>query len=139
MQLPLCEVCHQPANQTCGGCKLVYYCSKSHQKLGWREGHKLKCCAFKVQYTDTFGRHMIATRDIKQGEMILKEKPAVIGPRTCCAPHCLSCGKKLQAMKMNDKYDFYKCSSCNWPMCGLDCEKAEIHAAECKIMTDRKI
>ncbi|KAM3965788.1 SET domain-containing protein SmydA-8 [Aphomia sociella] len=138
LEIPKCEVCQQPANQICGGCKLVYYCSRAHQKLGWREGHKFKCCAFKVQYSDTFGRHMIATRDIKQGEMILKEKPAVIGPRMTCAPQCLACGKKLEATKIEDTYDFYKCSMCNWPMCGPQCEKADIHKPECKAMTDRK-
>ncbi|CAG9788861.1 unnamed protein product [Diatraea saccharalis] len=137
-EIPLCEVCQQPANQICGGCKLVYYCSKAHQKLGWREGHKFKCCAFKVQYSETFGRHMVATRDIKQGEMILKEKPAVMGPRMSGPAHCLSCGKKLEPMKIKEIYDFYKCTSCNWPMCGPECEKADIHKAECKIMTDRK-
>jgi hypothetical protein len=136
-EIPLCEVCQKPANQTCGGCKMVYYCSKGHQKLGWREGHKFKCCAFKVQYTDTLGRHMVATRDIKEGEMILKEKPAVIGPRTASPALCLGCGKKLAPMKIKDTYDFYKCSSCNWPMCGPECEKAAIHKPECKLMTDR--
>ncbi|KAL0821965.1 hypothetical protein ABMA28_005353 [Loxostege sticticalis] len=137
-EIPTCEVCQQPANQTCGGCKLVYYCSKAHQKLGWREGHKFKCCAFKIQYSDTYGRHMVATRDIKQGEMILKEKPAALGPKMTCPPHCLGCGKKLEPTKVKDIYDFYKCTSCNWPMCGPECEKADIHKAECKIMTDRK-
>nr|XP_013189670.1 unnamed protein product [Amyelois transitella] len=137
-EIPTCEVCQQPANQTCGGCKLVYYCTKAHQKLGWREGHKFKCCAFKVQVSDKIGRHMIATRDIKAGEMILKEKPAVIGPRISCAPHCLGCGKKLEPMKIEDKYDYYKCSMCNWPMCGPKCEKADVHKPECKTMSDRK-
>ncbi|XP_059048714.1 SET domain-containing protein SmydA-8 [Achroia grisella] len=138
VKIPTCEVCQQPANQICGGCKLAYYCSRGHQKLGWREGHKFKCCAFKIQYSDTYGRHMIATRDIKQGEMILKEKPAVIGPRMSCAPHCLACGKKLEPLKREDCFDFYKCSLCNWPMCGPECEKADIHKLECKIMSDRK-
>lgn len=137
-EIPTCEVCQKPANQTCGGCKLVYYCSKAHQKLGWREGHKFKCCAFKIQYSDNVGRHMVATRDIQQGEMIMKEKPAVIGPRMSSPAHCLSCGMKLEPTKIGDKYDFYKCSICCWPMCGQKCEKAEIHKAECKIMTDMK-
>ncbi|KAJ0174501.1 hypothetical protein K1T71_009609 [Dendrolimus kikuchii] len=137
-EIPTCEVCQQPANQTCGGCKLVYYCSRAHQKLGWREGHKFKCCAFKVQYSDTMGRHMVATRDIKQGEMILKEKPAVIGPRISCPVLCLTCGKNLEPMQNGENLDFYKCSSCNWPVCGLDCEQSEIHKPECKAMCDRK-
>lgn len=137
-EMPTCEMCQKPANQTCGGCKLVYYCTRQHQKLGWREGHKFKCCAFKVQYTDTLGRHMIATRDIKQGEMILKEKPAIIGPRISCPALCLACGKNLEPQKIGDILDFYKCTKCNWPMCGPECEKADIHKTECKAMSDRK-
>ncbi|XP_061718853.1 SET domain-containing protein SmydA-8 isoform X1 [Cydia pomonella] len=137
-EIPQCEVCQKPANQTCGGCKLVYYCSRAHQKLGWREGHKFKCCAFKVQYSDTIGRHMVATRDIQPGEMILKEKPALIGPKMSSPAHCLACGRKLEPMKIGDKLDFYKCSSCLWPMCNQKCEKAKVHKAECKIMTEKK-
>nr|XP_021189756.2 SET domain-containing protein SmydA-8 [Helicoverpa armigera] len=136
--MPTCEVCQQPANQICGGCKLVYYCSRPHQKLGWREGHKFKCCAFKIQYSDTLGRHMVATRDIQQGEMIIKEKPAVIGPRITCPTVCLTCGKSLDPKEFHSNWDYYKCSKCNWPMCGPECEAAEVHKPECKAMTDRK-
>lgn len=81
---------------------------------------------------------MVATRDIKQGEMILKEKPAVMGPRMACSPHCLSCGLKLEPVQVNNKLDFYKCTMCNWPMCGPQCERAEVHKAECNLMTERK-
>ncbi|XP_041982341.1 SET domain-containing protein SmydA-8 [Aricia agestis] len=138
-EIPVCDVCQEPANQTCGGCKLVYYCSKAHQKIGWREGHKFNCRAFKVQYSDSFGRHMVATRDIKQGEIILKEKPAVIGPKISCTPQCLTCGKKLSPMQVGNTLDFYKCSLCNWPMCDSVCEQSEVHSEqECKIMTKRK-
>lgn len=117
----------------------MYYCCRAHQKLDWREGHKFKCCAFKVQYSDTFGRHMIATRDIRQGEMILKERPAVIGPRVSTFPMCLGCNTKLEPTQMEDgKLDFYKCSSCQWPLCGKKCESSEWHKEECKLMTERK-
>ncbi|XP_045451337.1 SET domain-containing protein SmydA-8 [Melitaea cinxia] len=136
-EIPVCEVCQKPASQTCGGCKLVYYCSRAHQKLGWKEGHKSKCCGYKIQYSEELGRHMVATRDIQQGEIILREKPAAIGPKISCKPHCLSCGLKLEPIQKDDELDFYKCSSCNWPMCGVDCEKAEVHREECKIMTKR--
>lgn len=83
---------------------------------------------------------MVATRDIRQGEMILKEKPAVLGPRMATAVQCLSCHKKLEPSKLEDgkTFDFYKCSSCCWPMCDQKCERAEIHRAECELMTSRK-
>ncbi|XP_034834632.1 SET domain-containing protein SmydA-8 [Maniola hyperantus] len=133
-EIPVCEVCQKPANQTCGGCKLVYYCSKDHQKHAWKEGHKFQCRSYKIEHSDIIGRYMIATRDIKQGEIILKEKPAVSGPRITCTPHCLSCNRKLEPIQIEDKLDFYKCSKCNWPMCNLNCESAEPHREECELM-----
>lgn len=78
---------------------------------------------------------MIATRDIRQGEVILKEKPAVVGPRMACTAHCLGCGKKLEPMTVEDGLDYYKCPQCNWPMCGPECEQAAVHKSECAIMT----
>ncbi|XP_068617853.1 SET domain-containing protein SmydA-8 [Battus philenor] len=136
-EMPACDVCQRPANQTCGGCKQVYYCSRAHQKQGWKDGHKTKCCPFKIQFTCALGRHMIATRDIRQGEIILKEKPAVVGPRMACKPHCLSCGKKLEPMTIEGKLDYYKCTKCYWPMCGPECEQSDIHKHECRIMKER--
>ncbi|XP_023941139.2 SET domain-containing protein SmydA-8 [Bicyclus anynana] len=135
-EMPVCDVCQRPANQTCGGCKIVYYCSKAHQKHAWKEGHKFQCRPYKIEFSDAIGRHMVATRDIKQGEIILKEKPTVSGPRISCPASCLSCNKKLEPIEVDGKLDFYKCTSCKWPMCGLDCEMAEPHKEECKLMTD---
>lgn len=134
--MPVCDICQQPANQICGGCKQIYYCSRTHQKLGWKDGHKYKCCAFKIEHTDTLGRHMVATRDIKQGEMIFKEKPAVLGPRITSSALCLTCGVRLEPLA--ETYDFYKCTTCHWPMCGPKCEKSDVHKPECKVMSERK-
>ncbi|OWR49372.1 hypothetical protein KGM_209725 [Danaus plexippus plexippus] len=118
---------------------MVYYCSKEHQKFDWKKSHKVECKPYKIQYSDSCGRFMTATRDIKQGEVILKEKPAVIGPRMYCKVQCLSCGRQLQPIPNDDgNMDFIRCSSCNWPVCGIDCEKAEVHREECKIMVQSK-
>ncbi|CAG4991328.1 unnamed protein product [Colias eurytheme] len=132
--MPACEVCQQPANQTCGGCKSVFYCSRAHQKCAWKE-HKTQCRTFEIHHSEALGRYLVASRDIKQGEIILKEKPAVSGPRIACTPHCLSCNKKLNPIQDGDSLDYYKCSSCNWPLCGFECESTEVHRQECKLMT----
>ncbi|XP_022118009.2 SET domain-containing protein SmydA-8 [Pieris rapae] len=133
-KMPACEVCQQPANQTCGGCKSVFYCSRNHQKTAWKE-HKFQCRLFEIQFSNTAGRYLVATRDIKQGEIILREKAAVSGPRTACTAHCLSCNKKLEPMNVDETLDYYKCSGCYWPMCGLKCEKSSVHEEECKLMS----
>lgn len=82
------------------------------------------------------GRHYRATRDIRAGELILREKPLVLGPKISCAPLCLGCHRTLEVPI--GVRNFYKCSRCQWPLCGRDCEAAEGHARECALMSRRK-
>ena len=39
----LCVVCGVPGPKKCSGCHTLTYCSKEHQTLDWKAGHKLKC------------------------------------------------------------------------------------------------
>ncbi|KAG0717103.1 Programmed cell death protein 2 [Chionoecetes opilio] len=39
----LCRVCGALGPKTCGGCKAARYCSKDHQALDWKGGHKAEC------------------------------------------------------------------------------------------------
>ncbi|XP_050732463.1 programmed cell death protein 2-like isoform X2 [Eriocheir sinensis] len=39
----LCRVCGALGPKTCGGCKAARYCSKEHQALDWKGGHKTEC------------------------------------------------------------------------------------------------
>lgn len=43
-----CAICKKTANQKCGGCHLIYYCTKEHQKTDWKN-HKKQCRPFKVE------------------------------------------------------------------------------------------
>lgn len=38
-----CHVCGQAADKICAGCKRVHYCTRIHQKQGWKAGHKVQC------------------------------------------------------------------------------------------------
>ncbi len=38
-----CDVCGQGADKVCAGCKGVNYCTRAHQKEGWKTGHKHVC------------------------------------------------------------------------------------------------
>lgn len=83
-----------------------------------------------------FGRHFRATRDIQAGELILREKPLVMGPKVNSAPICLGCHSTL--FVPIGVRNFYKCSKCKWPLCGKECETAEMHLQECALMAERK-
>ena len=41
------------------------------------------------------GRYIVATRDLKPGELILTESPLVIGPMAVTVPICLGCYKNI--------------------------------------------
>lgn len=76
---------------------------------------------------------MIARRDIKPGDVILRENPFILGPKITSHPMCLGCLKTIPQPR-----DFYKCSSCNWPMCGKSCETSLSHVDECRVMGKKK-
>lgn len=40
----LCNLCGCKSEKQCSKCKSIYYCSREHQILDWREGHKKECC-----------------------------------------------------------------------------------------------
>lgn len=60
--------CGKEALQRCSGCQAVFYCSREHQKSDWKQ-HRLNCRAYRVEQTLNLGRHLIACRDLKAGEM----------------------------------------------------------------------
>lgn len=64
-------------------------------------------------------------RDVKPGEVVLREKPLVYGPAQNTVPVCLGCGNGVTADSCRS------CSKCGWPVCSEECEKAECHKAEC--------
>lgn len=42
-----CAICGVVANNKCGACSLVVYCSKEHQKAHWKK-HKNECISYEV-------------------------------------------------------------------------------------------
>ncbi|XP_070506795.1 SET domain-containing protein SmydA-8-like [Chironomus tepperi] len=125
-----CAVCGVESKQKCSGCNLVFYCSRDHQVADWKKGHKTNCKCYDILCNDILGRYMVAKRDIKPGEIILREKPIVIGPKTISNVLCLGCHQSLYG-------NYYNCSKCTWPLCGKSCETSEYHVEECKIMSEK--
>lgn len=158
-----CAVCGVAADLKCGGCKLVHYCGRDHQRQHWKAGHKTGCKCYKVGTTtdcsagyvnvsstqshqkhmllpsgwqvitnSQLGRHVVATRNVKRGEVILQERPLVRGPKLVSEPMCLGCSVKLTLPA--EFAPFYQCSGCRWPLCGPKCEKSPVHRAECALI-----
>lgn len=104
---------------------------------------------------------MRATRTIKAGDVILREKPLIFGPKIISAPICLGCNRfvKPQDIRVNQpapppssssnrnrnqkpkvkiERNYYKCSTCKWPLCSRECEKSPAHLDECQLMAAKK-
>lgn len=125
-----CNVCEKPALQKCGGCHSVHYCSREHQKADWKS-HKKMCKPFKVCTDEIFGRHLVALRDIKPGEIVLQERPLIWGPSQITVPVCLGCGNIIR------EKEFKPCRKCGWPVCSELCEKSPSHIPECQYTVSR--
>ena len=91
----------------------------------------LVCWPFCIDTVPSVGRIMIATRDIRAGEIILEEMPAVWGPSNKSAAACLGCLKL--AWKSVEKSDVVEndevvdttvrtCTKCKFPVCGTECK-----------------
>ena len=109
----------------CVNCKDTFYCHNHKTNHLSQSG---SCVPFKVEYDPEIGRYLVATRRIKQGELILFESPSVIGPCTRSKPQCLECFKKISWNK------FYRCSKCRFPLCSKECEEGNYHKAECDLL-----
>jgi len=124
----VCAHCSGPANQRCTGCHITFYCSRDHQKQHWKK-HKSSCCAYKVCFSTEIGRYLVATRDLKPGEMVVSETPLVIGPMAVTVPICLACYKVSDGK--------FSCPKCGWPMCNATCAKSQAHEPECSLTASR--
>ena len=123
----LCAFCKNIAKTRCSGCLKVYYCNKEHQILDWKN-HAKSCKVLKLVIDASGHQYYVATRNIKVGEIVYKEKePIVIAPCTNLpvSPMCLGCYINLT------KETAIPCETCGWPLC-RDCK---MHGPECGFTT----
>ena len=118
-----CHICSALASCSCPSCGQVEACGKEHLGLHYKEN---SCAPYSVASSPQFGRHIVATRNIVQGEVLFQEDPLVFGPQAEGTPLCLSC------MSVTDCS--FLCPSCGYPMCGLECAQDQVHREECAIL-----
>ena len=72
-----CNYCREaPASKTCV-CNQSSYCSLDCQKKDWKR-HKTSCKPYTIRRSEGKGNGLFATRKIKFGEVILRDKPMMI-------------------------------------------------------------
>lgn len=131
--LGTCAVCGKNGALRCAGCRNRFYCDKQHQREDWSK-HKASCRAWEMRENEELGRHLIASRDLAAGDVIVSETPIIWGP----APHssarvCVGCG---------DSKVFVKCPGCNWFACRVSCEglvDENRHGIECGFLAKSRV
>ncbi|XP_069163542.1 uncharacterized protein [Procambarus clarkii] len=126
-----CAECQKPATIVCGGCWQLGFCARDHQITGWVK-HRPKCRPWRIGCSSELGRFMVATRDIAPGELLLEDKPLLLGPKMLTEPVCLGCYRPLSNGD-------HQCRGCGFPICGSQCEGTDDHEAECKAVRDSGI
>ncbi|KAI9589935.1 SET domain-containing protein SmydA-8 [Glossina fuscipes] len=71
---------------------------------------------YRITYSDRYGRYLLAKRNLPAGELLITEKPLVVGPCASGEPVCLGCYKPVTLTTLQ-----YRCPNCKWPLCGKEC------------------
>lgn len=76
------------------------------------------------------GRGLVATQDIKAGEVLFVDYPLVYGPRSGIIVQrgCTVC-------KNIDSDIFFKCSKCALILCSVQCQNSDFHSGDCSIIS----
>ncbi|XP_071438731.1 uncharacterized protein [Hetaerina americana] len=127
-----CATCGAESTFRCSGCRILHYCSKEHQKLDWKAGHRANCKPFLIQTSEVLGRHLVSTRDLNPGSLIIAEEPLVVAPKQWTPPVCLGCFAPVGPGSPT-------CHKCGWPMCCAECSSSPGHEAECYYTNLRRI
>ena len=133
-----CFLCQKPDQgcNRCPKCSMVH-CGTDHLAVhrGSSKKHPEICWPFRIGRRDVVGNVMVASRDIKAGETILEEKPAVWGPNNKSVPLCLDClqpvkfvEKTIEKVEEEGTIPVTKkvvnsfCSKCGFPVCNEKCK-----------------
>jgi len=84
------------------------------------------CLPVTVEEREGKGRVIVAARDIKPFEVVLVDRPAIVGPFDDARPQCVECYAEWEGG--------YSCEHCNLPLCGPGCADGPTHRPECEVL-----
>jgi len=115
-----CSLCQAPTSLSCSACRVA--CCSLHLTA-----HRPAdvCLPFTVRVGEGVGRYVVATRDIKAGQVILEDRPACLGPCFDTEAVCVEC------LGRPDGSVF--CHLCQLPLCSEACRDGPNHRPECKM------
>ncbi|CAL4061002.1 unnamed protein product [Meganyctiphanes norvegica] len=128
MSASKCLSCGASATIICSCCGNAHYCSNDHQIADWSK-HQNNCQYYKAASTEQLGQHLVASRNISAGTVILVDRPIVIGPSSWARLVCIGCHDSIEESTA------HFCSKCLWPLCSEKCENSEIHMPDCEILS----
>jgi len=101
-------MCKAASTKKCAGCAQVYYCGVRCQKAAWKM-HRQECAPVKVELVEEKGRGLIATRDIKQGQLVIQDTAIVTMEYTMVTnpDEWDSLVQKVSGLPISDQEIFY--------------------------------
>uniref|UniRef100_A0A182R8I9 SET domain-containing protein n=1 Tax=Anopheles funestus TaxID=62324 RepID=A0A182R8I9_ANOFN len=94
--------------------------------------------SYSVKRTEQVGRYLVASRDLKAGDIIIETSPIIVGPCAETEPVCLGCHSTFIADSV-----IYRCENCNWRICSPNCHgliTPSIHSRlECIPLRDKAV
>ena len=75
--LSKCVKCGEAGAKRCSKCHAVSYCSKECQVADWAR-HRRLCVPLVIKEMGDKGRGLVATRDFKMGDLIVKDKAVAV-------------------------------------------------------------
>ena len=124
-----CWLCRAPAQLSCTDCP-ASSCSASHHRLHSQTGGDQGCLPFRIIHREGVGNCVVAATDIKPGQTILIEQPAVWGPNLKSGPKCCNCLARWRG---------FTCPDCQFPVCDEACARGPHHSIECGLLASLDI
>ncbi|CAG9773984.1 unnamed protein product [Ceutorhynchus assimilis] len=89
---------------------------------------------YKILHNDVLGNYMVANEDLKQGKLIFKEAPVLVGPHLNGPARCFKCLKTINLLMCSF------CDSCNTAlMCADYCQGTHHTEEECLTLKTQKV